>query len=318
LIHLATAHVLAAASTFLVAVLVVRRVFGRGEIARAIGSPGLPGFARYSAPFGAAEVVNAILQRADIVLLAKFVGPTAAAVYAAAEFITRIISNARYVFDAVAAPVFSEAIHLGQNDRLHYNLRLIGRWVATAAIPIAVTVVALRHDLLSLYGPAFAVGANALILLAAGHLVNATLGLSGSVIGMGGWSRMLLGNNIAAAAVNITVALALIPRYGMVGTAVAAFVSVTFISVLMIVEVRIVYGIYPFGWSTLKPFLAGAVALGAELVVAGRIDHVALRIPVVILVGLVSYLGALVVLRLPTEDRRLLANAWARLRGRSS
>ena len=63
-------------------------------------------------------MVNAILQRADIVLLAKFVGPTAAAVYAAAEFITRIISNARYVFDAVAAPVFSEAIHLGQNDRL--------------------------------------------------------------------------------------------------------------------------------------------------------------------------------------------------------
>ena len=146
-------------------------------------------------------------------------------------------------------------------------------------------MVALRHDLLSLYGPAFAVGANALILLAAGHLVNATLGLSGSVIAMGGWSRMLLGNNIAAAAVNIAVALALIPRYGMVGTAVAAFVSVTFISVLMLVEVRIVYGIYPVGWSMLKPFLAGAVALAAERAVAGRIDHVGLRIPVVIMVG---------------------------------
>jgi O-antigen/teichoic acid export membrane protein len=222
------------------------------------------------------------------------------------------------VFDAVAAPVFSEAIHLGQNERLRYNLRLIGRWVATAAVPIAVTVVALRHELLSLYGPAFAVGADALILLAAGHLVNATLGLNGSVIGMGGWSRMLLGNNIAAAAVNIAVALALIPRYGMFGTAVAAFVSVTFISVLMLVEVRIVYGIYPVGWSTLKPFLAGAVALAAEHALAGRIDHIGLRIPAVIVVGLISYLGALVALRLPPEDRRLVASAWARLRGRSS
>jgi O-antigen/teichoic acid export membrane protein len=318
LVHLATAHVIAAASTFLVAVLVVRRVFGRGEIARAVGSPGLPGFARYSTPLGAAELVNAILQRADIVLLAKFVGPTAAAVYAATEFITRIISNARYVFDAVAAPVFSEAIHLGQNDRLRYNLHLIGRWVATAAVPIAVTVVALRHDLLSLYGPAFPVGANALLLLAAGHLVNATLGLTGSVLTVGGWSRLMLGNNVAGAVVNIGLALVLIPRYGMVGTAVAAFASVSVMSVLMLIEVRTVYGIYPVGWSTAKPLLAGVAALAAELAVAGHIRHVALRIPAAIIVGLASYLGALVVLRLPAEDRRLLANTWARLRGRPS
>src|SRR5204863_2063296 len=95
-----------------------------------------------------------IQQKADILLLTALLGPSISAGYAAAEFISRVISNARYVFDAVAAPVFSEAIHLDQRDRLRYNLQLMSRWVATAAMPIAATVIALRHDLLRLYGPA--------------------------------------------------------------------------------------------------------------------------------------------------------------------
>ena len=42
-----------------------------------------------------------LLQRADIVLLTMFVGPSMTAVYAASEFLTRVIGNARNVFDGV-------------------------------------------------------------------------------------------------------------------------------------------------------------------------------------------------------------------------
>jgi O-antigen/teichoic acid export membrane protein len=314
--QLAAAHVIASATTLVLAIFVVGRVFGPGEITRAIRSPWLRGFARYSTPLGAAELMNAILQRADIVLLTRIVGPAAAGAYAAAEFIARVISNARYVFDAVAAPVFSEAIHLGQADRLRYNLQLMSRWVATAAVPIAVTVMALRHELLSLYGPAFGAAAAAMAVLTVNHLVNATMGLMGYILVVGGRSRLVLANNVVATLANVGLALLLIPRYGMVGASIAVLSSVVLSGVVVMVQVRIIHGIWPFTVATLKPLAAGAVALGVELVIGGRVDRVALRVPLVIVAGLLCYLAALAALRLPPEDRKLVESALARLRRR--
>jgi O-antigen/teichoic acid export membrane protein len=316
LVHLAVAHVCAAAATFALATFVVGRVFGRGELARAVRSPWLPGFAHYSTPLGAAELMNTVQQRADIVLLTTFVSPSAAAVYAAAEFISRVIGNARYVFDAVAAPVFSEAIHLGQRDRLLYNLRLMCRWVATAAVPIAVTVMVLRHELLSLYGPAFTAGATAMVLLATSHLVNATVGLAGYILVVGGRSRLVFANNVAVTIVNVGLALLLIPRFGLVGAAVAALTGVALWGLLVLVQVRLIQGIYPFGWATLKPFLAGAAALGVEMLIRRQVDLLAVRIPLVIIAGLAAYLIALLSLGLAPEERRLAASIWTRIRGR--
>jgi len=314
-LHLAVAHVLAAATTLTLAAFVVGRVFGRGEIGRAVRSPWLAGFARYSTPLGAAELMNAILQRADIVLLTTIVDASAAGAYAAAEFISRVISNARYVFDAVAAPVFSEAIHLGQGDRLRYNLQLMSRWVATAALPITVTVIALRHELLSLYGPAFVTAVTAMSVLAVSHLMNATMGLMGYILVVGGRSRLVLANNVVATVVNIAIALVLIPRYAMVGAAIAVLTSVTLSGLLVLVQVRMIHGMYPFAWATLKPLAAGVTALGIELLVGRHVGPVGLRIPLVIAAGLVAYLTMLVILGLAPEEKRLAIGVWARVRG---
>jgi len=103
---LAVAHVCAALGTLLLAIVAVGRVFGPGELRRSLVAPQLPGFVKFSLPLAAGDVLNGVLQRADIILLTTFVGTSAAGVYAAAEFITRIISSARSVFDSVAAPVF--------------------------------------------------------------------------------------------------------------------------------------------------------------------------------------------------------------------
>ncbi len=314
LAHLATAHVVAAAAALVLGMVVVGRVFGPGELRNALQSPWLPGFTKFSLPLGVAELMNAVLQRADIVLLTTFVGTSAAAVYAASEFITRVIANARYVFDSVAAPVFSEAIHLGQRDRLRLNLVLMTRWVATASAPIAVTVLVLRHELLSLYGPGFQEGATALSVLAIGHLVNSTFGLSGWILLVSGRSRLILVNNLVAVVVNVAMGLTLIPRLGLLGTAIAALGSVSLLQVLVLVEVRVIHGVYPFGWSLLKPFLAAALTLSLQLMVSRHIDRTIIRVPALIAVGLATYLTSLAVLGIDPEDRRLLDGARQRVR----
>src|SRR6185369_15481298 len=104
---------------------------------------------------GASDLLSAVLQRADMFIVASFAGFEAVALYAAAEFVTRVIANPRYVFDHVIAPVLAEALHAGDRARVRYNLALVTRWVVTAASPIAATVIVLRAEILGLYGAPF-------------------------------------------------------------------------------------------------------------------------------------------------------------------
>ena len=312
---LAVAHLLAAMASFGLAVVVVGRVLGRGQLRRALRAPRLRGFASFSIPLGIADLMNAVLQRTDIVMLAIFRGPGASAVYAAGEFITRVIANARYAFDSVAAPVFSEAVHLGQHDRLRQNWVLMTRWVASASAPIAVTVVMLRHELLALYGREFQEGANALCVLAVGHLLSSTFGLVGWILMVMGRSRLVLMNNITAAVANVLIAVALIPRLGLVGTAVAALSGIALLEVMMLVEVWVLLKVHPFDWSVAKPFASAAVALALQMLASPYLHGAVVRIPVLIVVGLSGYLAALLAMKLAPEDRRVIDGAVVRIRG---
>ena len=66
---MATAHVVAAIATLILTVVAVGRVFGRAELAGAMRGRWLPGFVRFSVPLGVADLLNAVLQRTDILLL---------------------------------------------------------------------------------------------------------------------------------------------------------------------------------------------------------------------------------------------------------
>jgi O-antigen/teichoic acid export membrane protein len=310
---LVTAHLVAATVTLTLAIVAVGRVFGAGELRRSLRSPQLPGFVLFSLPLGAGDVLNAVMQRTDIILLTVFVGTSATAVYAAAEFITRVISSARSVFDSVAAPVFSEALHLGQRDRLKQNLIMMNRWVVSVAAPIALTVVVIRRDLLALYGPGFREGATALAVLATSHLINVSCGLVGWILVGGGRSRTLLINNAVAAPFNILLGLILIPRFGLVGTALAVLGSVIVFNGMAVLEVWLGYRVFPFDRTFVKPIVAAAATFAVESVINRVVGPVGLRIPLLIVAGLASYLGTLLALGLAPEERRLLASARARL-----
>jgi len=176
--------------------------------------------------------------------------------------------------------------------------------------------VMLRRELLALYGPSFSEGANALCILAVGHLVNSTFGLVGWILMVSGRSRVVLVNNVVAALANVALGLWLIPRIGLVGTAVAALAGVTLLEILMLTEVWVFQGVHPFHYSVAKPFISAAAALGLQALISPFIHGAALRIPILIVVGLSAYVAAMLALRLAPEDRRVVTSVLQRLRRR--
>ena len=322
LVGLCSAHLAATGVTFALAVWALHSVFG---------SPGSPtdtsrpagvhrSLLTFSLPIGLSEFLNALLQRADLLLLGAFVSEGDLGVYAAVALIGRVVSNARHVFDTVASPVISEALAENNPQRLRHNLQLSTRWVTMLAFPIVCTVITFRVELLAIFGPDFSAGAAALTILAAGHLLNSCVGIHPWVIAMSGRSKLVLLNNCIAAGCNIALTALLAPRFGIVGAALAATVSITVIQLLYLTQVLQLVRVHGFDRQWIKVLVAGTccLALGPNIkdFVAGSIT---LQIGAHVGLTLTLYATLLWLLGLPPDERALLRRTYDKLRkGRQS
>ena len=314
-VGVAVAHVSTYAILLVLAWFGAGVVFGPGRLGAALRAPPAPGFVRFAIPVGASELLNGILQRVNVFILSGFSGAAAVAVLAASEELGRSAAGIRYAFDSIASPMMSEALKRHDRERLRYNLALMTRWVASASAPIAATLLALRPELLSLYGPGYAPGEVAMTLFVLGHLVNGVLGLTPYVIVMSGRSRLFFWNNLGAAVLNLALAFLLIPRHGVTGAAVASLVSVVTLQLAFCVQVYRLERVHPFDRAFAKPFLAAAVAFAAELAVKSLPVPTFARVALVIAVGAVTYAAALLALKPGEEERRFIMKILRRLTG---
>jgi len=315
---LAVAQSLAAVATVALALVLVKGVFRPAERHAVFTAPRVRGFVAFSANMGLAELMNATLQQVHILIVSTFVGLEATAVYGAAELITRIVANMRYAFDSIIAGMMAEALHLGERDRLQYNLRMVTRWVITAAVPLAAIVISLRTELLvGIFAkPSYAAGASALLVLTVAHLCNAGLGLTGWVLVAGGRSNLVLLNNFLGVVFNVSAGLYLTPRYGLVGATFGVFGSMLIVQGSAIIEVALWQRIHPFSVRLCKPLLAGAVAFGAMMLMHRWLPGGWLRATGVIAVGMAAYGAVLLALGLPPEEQRMVARLTGRLHRR--
>jgi O-antigen/teichoic acid export membrane protein len=80
---------------------------------------------------------------------------------------------------------------------------------------------------------------------------------------MSGRSGLALLNNAAAAAVNVTACLLLVPRLGAVGAAVAAASALVLLQAVQVVEVAFLCGALPFSTGFFKALASGLTAAAA-------------------------------------------------------
>ncbi len=96
-----------------------------------------------------------------------------------------------------------------------------GRGVLVFAVPVTLVLVAFAPAILSLFGPDFEDGATALRILALGELAKVVLGFGGLVLVMTGHEADVAWSALVGAVLNLGLAAALIPFYGIEAAAVA-------------------------------------------------------------------------------------------------
>lgn len=212
-------------------------------------------FWSFTMPRAVAGVAQIVLQRLDIVLVASMRGAREAAIYTAA---TRFLVVGQFVNQAITAPLqpqMSAALSGHETDRAQLLYRMSTTWLVLTTWPLFGVAAALAPIYVSLFGRSYHAGASVVVVLALAALVASGVGLVDTVIIMAGRSAWNLGTTALALTVNLSLDLALIPHYGVMGAAVGWSAAILAANLVPLLLAWRRLGMHPFGRSTSAAYL---------------------------------------------------------------
>jgi O-antigen/teichoic acid export membrane protein len=268
---------------------------------RAVGAPAVPlrelasEFWRFSAARGVAGILGMTVTWVDVLLVGALRSTKEAGIYAAAS---RLSIAGAYGLQAVGmaiAPRISALLTTGQHRPVEELYRLGTWWLMALTWPLYLTLMVWAPFVLGLFGSEFAAGQTAMVILSAAMLVNLATGNVTVVLLMSGRSALNLANASVSLVLNAALNLTLIPAYGMTGAAVAWAVSIVFINLAPLIQVRLRLGIRaPLGGGFGVVAGAAVVCFGVEgLLVRETAGMDAATFSLALLAGTVLYAGLL-------------------------
>jgi O-antigen/teichoic acid export membrane protein len=189
------------------------------------------------------------------------------------------------------------------------------RWTFGLNVPFFLVIVLYPEAILGLFGGAFEDGATALIIVAFSGLVGAATGTCQGMIDMTGHTRMKLANAVLNTVVLIVGGAVLIPRYGVIGAAVASLIAVATVNVVSVVGLWVLERYLPFDRDWWKQLVAalGALGLGLALRSLSAVGTDPVSAVLQGAVVSVSYVGLVLALGLAPDDRLVVGRALGRI-----
>ncbi len=210
---------------------------------------------------------NRYIARVDAIMLASFgLAEADLAYFATAAYLTSNLGQIRTLFSGALAPALAR-LHV-RNERAAFEETLgrVSRWTTAIVVPVVLVLVVLREDVLRSISGSYGGHSAFVVVLLIPPLTNCAFGMAGACLMFTGHSRMTLANSLCVALLNTAFTYLLIPRYGMLGAAIATTIATSITTGLQMLELwwlerfRIRLSAV---WKPHLGFLLGAVVLGA-------------------------------------------------------
>jgi|GEM_PF-3124196 Membrane protein involved in the export of O-antigen and teichoic acid len=144
------------------------------------------------------------------------------------------------------------------------TVKTLTRWALMTCLPLFGGILLFPGEALRLlFGDPFVSASTALVILAAGRMVDVATGYMSEVLSAHGETEILFKNSFVQLAINIGLNLALIPFLGIVGAALATAGTTSVLNIILVAEAYYVEGIQPFTKRLLKPLTALAASIAA-------------------------------------------------------
>lgn len=259
----------------------------------------------FSIPLMLKDAGAILRSRVDIVMVGIFLSSTAVGIYNVCLLLSGMIGLALSAFNQLFPPVASRLYSNGDVRELDEIFGIVTRWTVTVVLFLGIGAVVYRVELLALFGEEFTAGSAVLVVFVIGRVFSNGTGPSGYLLMVSEHQYVLLANQWTFGLLNVVANYVFILEFGLIGAALATTVVNATNNVARLLEIWYLEGLFPYSPAYLKPVVAGGAAAvvmygvgpyasGPALIVAGGA------------LGLVSYVGLLVLLGIEPEDRAFL------------
>ncbi|WP_456638227.1 lipopolysaccharide biosynthesis protein [Bradyrhizobium sp. USDA 10063] len=237
----ATAAMLASAAAVWIAMIGQMLVLNRRLAAHV--EPGekaydVTGWLAVSLPILLVESFYLLLSYTDVLVLQQFRSSDEVGVYFAVVKTLALVSFIHYAMSATTAHRFAEYNAIGDKARLSAYVAHAIQWTFWPSLAATVLLLAFGKPLLWLFGPQFVVGYDIMFLAAIGLVVRAAIGPVERLLNMLGHQKICALAYALAFITNLVLCVALVPRFGGHGAAIAMSIALSFESVLLFWIVR--------------------------------------------------------------------------------
>jgi O-antigen/teichoic acid export membrane protein len=219
-------------------------------------------FVSFATPLMVSAAMGVLLGNADTLLLGYFTTPSIVGIYDSAFAVSTLIIGIYTAFGFLFLPVFSR-LHADEDQQgMQETYSVITKWMTTILAPVYLTLVFFSSTLLSVtFGEPFAIADSALIILLTGMYLRTVTGLGGQALTAIGEPRAVMIGNVVGVASNIGLNIVLIPRYGLVGAAIATALVSAGLDGLYLLYLYRQTGVAPSIQRLVYPLLGGSVVV---------------------------------------------------------
>ncbi len=218
----------------------------------------------YSVPTALAGTVGVTMTWLDRLLVGYYLAEEAVGWYQVAAQASGVFAVVLSAFTAIFAPMIAGLVERGENDRLQELFRVATKWGMLAVLPgAALCLLFSRPSIVAIFGEPYGPAAAPLVVLVVGQLANVSTGAVGYLLMMGGRQNLWLGLSLAALAADVVLNVLLIPRFGLVGAAVATAISVAALYASGLVAVRRTMRLWPWDRRFWRVAATAATVFGA-------------------------------------------------------
>lgn len=220
-------------------------------------------------------ILNFLMTWTDTLMLGYYKGSEIVGLYNTASPLARLIT----VFLGSAAVIYSPMItslyaheEIREMNRVY---QILTKWIFLSTLPVFSIMFLFPDVTISfLFGQKYRAAAHALQILALGFMFHTFLGLNGMTLIIIGKPKFNMIGDVFAVVSNITLNIALIPRYGTVGAALATIVSYFVANFFMSYWLYRETKIHPFSWSYMKSLVISFVSLGIVKAMNLKVDTI--------------------------------------------
>lgn len=261
----------------------------------------------FSAPLMITAAMLQILSHIDTFFLGYFSSTGTVGIYNVVYPLGQLLTVVLSAFGFMIMPAISSLDADESAGEMRRTYQIAAKWVLLATLPVFLVVALFPEMVLKLtFGGEYVPGALALSVLSVGFFTHAIVGPNGNTLTSVGRTQVIMYDNIAIAVTNVALNLLLIPRYGLLGAAVATSVSYGLLNALYTYQLYRETGIQPFTSGMIRPTVVAFALVGVLYWVTTAFFSVTLPL-LVGMYGVFLLLYALIIARFGgIEDEEIL------------